>query len=59
MSVDFNNEDAWMNYTTGDEIRYSKNGRFGVVVNVDEVNHTYTIDVDGDVIYNVSECELA
>ena len=48
----------WMNYTEGDEVRYSLTGQFGIVKDVNEVDGVYTIEIDG-IEYSVTEDELS
>lgn len=37
-----------MDYTVGDEVRSALDGRFGIIVEVNEENREYTVDFDGD-----------
>lgn len=46
-----------MNYTVGDEVRYSLTGEFGFVTAVDEINEVYTIEINGEEI-TATEDEL-
>ena len=52
-----NNNEVWMNYTVGDEVRYARTGQFGIVTEVNEVSQRYMINIDG-VEYSVTENEL-
>lgn len=49
--------EVWMNYTEGDEVRYTRTGQFGIVKAVDEINQVYTVEIDG-VEHSVTEDEL-
>ena len=46
-----------MIYTIGDEVRYAITGQFGIVIEVDEINQKYTVDIEG-VEYSVTPEEL-
>lgn len=46
-----------MTYTVGDQVRYARTGQLGIVKFVDDINHKYTIEIDG-IPYSVSEDEL-
>lgn len=48
----------WMNYTEGDEVRYSLTGQFGIVKAVNEADGLYTIEIEG-IEYSVTEDELS
>lgn len=37
-----------MDYTVGDEVRSTLDGRFGIIVEVNEENREYMVDFDGD-----------
>jgi len=50
--------DRWMAYTEGDEVRYTMTGQFGIVKDVNEVDGLYTIEIDG-IDYSVTEDELS
>ena len=49
--------EKWMTYTEGDQVRYSRTGEFGFVTAVDEINETYTVNINGEEI-TVTEDEL-
>ena len=49
--------EVWMNYTVGDQVRYAKTGQFGFIKEVNEVSQTYIAVFDG-VEYSVTEDEL-
>ena len=46
-----------MMYETGEEVRYSRDGRFGIVREVDEENRIYKVEIDGEII-ETTENEL-
>ena len=49
--------EVWMNYTVGDQVRYTRTGQLGFIKEVNEVSQTYTVEFDG-VEYSVTEDEL-
>ncbi len=51
-------DEVWMDYTEGDEVRYTRTGQFGIVKDVNEVDGLYTIEIDG-VEYSITEDELS
>lgn len=52
-----NNNEVWMSYTVGDQVRYALTGQLGFVKEVNEASQTYVIVIDG-VEYSVMENEL-
>lgn len=41
------NEDVWMSYIEGDEVRWSATEKFKIIKSVDEYNKKYVVDIDG------------
>ena len=52
------NEDVWMSYSEGDEVRWSATGQFGIIKSVDEDNQKSVVDIDGTE-HILSENELS
>lgn len=49
--------DVWMNYTVGDQVRYTRTGQLGVIKEVNEMSQTYVVEIEG-IEYSVTDDEL-